>query len=87
MPGKSPYYPPPSQPAPYRRISMSPPAPGSSVNTSAVPSLTSGSYSGSAAGDHDSTSGIDLVELLNDRLSNAVDPIPMDRSLAKQAQT
>jgi len=52
--------------------------------------LTSGSYSGSATADENSNagaSGVDLIELLNDRLSNAVDPLPLDRSLAKQAQT
>lgn len=91
MPGKSPYYTHPTHPAPYSRVAISPPQPGSSVNTSAVPSLTSGSYAGSTTGDYDSSnggnSGIDLVEMLNDRLSNAVDPLPLDRSLARQAQT
>ncbi|MCJ1297773.1 hypothetical protein MMC08_000561 [Hypocenomyce scalaris] len=91
MPGKLPYYPSPTQTASYSRISMSPPEAGSSVNTSAVPSLTSSTYGGSAAGDYDSSnggsSGVDLVEMLNDRLSNAVDPLPLDRSLARQAQT
>lgn len=70
---------------------MSPPEASSSVNTSAVPSLTSSTYGGSAASDYDSShsgsSGVDLIDMLNDRLSNAVDPIPLDRSLAKQAQT
>ncbi|MCJ1271547.1 hypothetical protein MMC22_011449 [Lobaria immixta] len=91
MPGKSPYYSPPTHQVPYSRPIVSPPQPGSSVNTSAVPSLTSGSYAGSATGDSESSnggaSGIDLVEMLNDRLSNAVDPLPLDRSLARQAQT
>lgn len=78
-------------PVSYSRVALSPPQAGSSANTSAVPSLTSGSYAGSSAGDSDSSnggvSGIDLVELMNDRLSNAVDPLPLDRSLARQAQT
>lgn len=91
MPGKSPYYSPPTHQVPYTRPIVSPPQPGSSVNTSAVPSLTSGSYAGSATCDsensHAGASGIDLVEMLNDRLSNAVDPLPLDRSLARQAQT
>ncbi|KAL8728952.1 MAG: hypothetical protein Q9166_005047 [cf. Caloplaca sp. 2 TL-2023] len=90
VPGKSPYNPP-MHPAPCARVAVSPPQAGSSANTSAVPSLTSGSYAGSTAGDSDSAnggvSGIDLVELMNDRLSNAVDPLPLDRSLARQAQT
>lgn len=90
VPGKSIQYTPLARAAPYSRPAISPPQPGSSANTSAVPSLTSGSYSGSIAGDENSNagaSGVDLVELLNDRLSNAVDPVPLDRSLARQAQT
>lgn len=91
VPGKSPYYTPPARTPIYSRVSMSPPEASSSVNTSAVPSLTSSTYGGSAASDYDSShggsSGVDLIEMLNDRLSNAVDPIPLDRSLAKQAQT
>ena len=77
--------------AQYSRVAVSPPQAGSSANTSAVPSLTSGSYAGSTAGDSESSnsgvSGIDLVELMNDRLSTAVDPLPLDRGLARQAQT
>ncbi|KAL8878243.1 MAG: hypothetical protein Q9198_003904 [Flavoplaca austrocitrina] len=91
VPGKSPYNPPLHHPTPHSRGAVSPPQAGSSANTSAVPSLTSGSYAGSTAGDSDSSnggvSGIDLVELMNDRLSNTVDPLPLDRSLARQAQT
>ncbi len=91
VPGKSPYNPPLHHPTPHSRVAVSPPQAGSSANTSAVPSLTSGSYAGSTAGDSDSSnggvSGIDLVELMNDRLSNTVDPLPLDRSLARQAQT
>ena len=91
VPGKSPYYTPPTRTASYSRVSMSPPEAGSSMNTSAVPSLTSSTYGGSAASDYESShggsSGVDLIDMLNDRLSNAVDPIPLDRSLAKQAQT
>ena len=90
VPGKSSQYTPLARAAPLSRPTISPPQPGSSASTSAVPSLTSGSCSGSATGDENSqagSSGVDLVELLNDRLSNAVDPTPLDRSLAKQAQT
>ncbi|KAL8934871.1 MAG: hypothetical protein Q9216_005693 [Gyalolechia sp. 2 TL-2023] len=90
VPGKSPQNLPMHQ-AQYSRVAVSPPQAGSSANTSAVPSLTSGSYAGSTAGDSESSnggvSGVDLVELMNDRLSTAVDPIPLDRSLARQAQT
>ena len=91
VPGKTPHNPSPMHPAPYSRVAVSPPQGGSSVNTSAVPSLTSGSYAGSTTGDSDvsngGASGIDLVEMMNDRLSNAVNPLPLDRSLARQAQT
>ncbi|KAL8795633.1 MAG: hypothetical protein Q9195_001871 [Heterodermia aff. obscurata] len=90
VPRKGSQYNPLSQPAPLRRTTISPPQPGSSVASSAVPSLTSASYASSATGDESSTggaSGVDLVELLNERLSNAVNPLPVDRSLARQAQT
>ncbi|KAI4125672.1 MAG: hypothetical protein L6R35_003126 [Caloplaca aegaea] len=90
VPGKSPQNLPMHQ-ASYSRVAVSPPQPGSSPNSSAVPSLTSGSYAGSSAGDYDSSngpaSGVDLVELMNDRLGSAVNPLPLDRSLARQAQT
>ncbi|MCJ1477377.1 hypothetical protein MMC13_006048 [Lambiella insularis] len=91
MPGKSPYYAPIAKPAPYTRAAISPPSAGSSVNTSAVPSLTSGSYVGSASGGHDGSDsgahGVDLIDMMSNRLSNAVNPLPLDRSLARQAQT
>lgn len=96
MPGKSPYNAPPQ---PYSsRISMSPPSvAGSSTQPSIAPSYsnsaTSSSYSGSASGEYESSSagghgnGIDLVEMLSDRLNGAFDPLPLDRGLATQAQT
>jgi len=71
-------------PAPYSRVAISPPK-RSTPASSAVPSLTSDS--GSNSSDCDGSSGIDLVELLNDKLSTSVDREPLDRSLAKQAQT
>jgi biogenesis of lysosome-related organelles complex 1 subunit KXD1 len=37
--------------------------------------------------DCNSTSGIDLVDMLSERMDRAFDPIKMDRSLARQAQT
>jgi len=45
------------------------------------------SDSGSNGSDCDGSSGIDLAELLNDKLSVSVDREPLDRSLARQAQT
>ncbi|KAI4092078.1 MAG: hypothetical protein LQ344_003733 [Seirophora lacunosa] len=90
VPGKAPQNLPMHQ-ASYSRVAVSPPQAGSSVNSSAVPSLSSGSYAGSTAGESDSSngaaSGVDLVELMNDRLGSAVNPLPLDRSLARQAQT
>ncbi len=96
MPGKSPYNAPPQ---PYSsRISMSPPSvAGSSTQPSVAPSYsnsaTSSSYSGSASGEYEASSaaghgnGVDLVEMLSDRLNGAFNPLPLDRSLATQAQT
>lgn len=93
MPQKPGYY----HPAPphhgYGRVSVSPPEAPESVTTSGVasyePSATSSSYAGSAS-DYDSsasTTGVDLMEYMGDRLHGAFDPMPLDRSLAKQAQT
>ena len=91
MPGKSQLSPPLVKPSPYSRIATSPPSAGSSVNTSNVPSLTSGSYAGSASGDYENSSsgahGVDLIDMMTNRMSTAVNPLPMDRSLARQAQT
>ncbi|MCJ1371928.1 hypothetical protein MMC20_003148 [Loxospora ochrophaea] len=87
---KSPYRHPVAQSPSYTRVAVSPPKAGSTPNASAVPSLTSGSYAGSSKGDYESSGGaanVDLVEMMNNRVSNAVNPLPMDRSLAKQAQT
>lgn len=89
MPGKTPSKIPVAYPTPLSRVPVSPPQPSASVSSSAIPSLTSDS--GSNSSDCDSHNGgapsIDLVELLNDKLSVTVDREPLDRSLAKQAQT
>lgn len=53
-------------------------------------SATSSSYAGSASGEYDSTSsanGVDLQEYMQDRFTGAFDPLPLDRTLAVQAQT
>ncbi|TGO58374.1 hypothetical protein BOTNAR_0182g00120 [Botryotinia narcissicola] len=53
-------------------------------------SATSSSYDGSASGEYDSTAsanGVDLQEYMQDRFSGAFDPLPLDRTLAVQAQT
>ena len=83
----------------YRTTSVSPPEVADSSTTSglssAVPSYsnsaTSSSYAGSAS-EYDSASssggtGVDLMDLLSDRLTGSFDPLPLDRSLATQAQT
>lgn len=50
-------------------------------------SVSSSSYAGSAADEASDENEVDLIALLTDRLSSAFDPIPLDRSLAIQAQT
>ncbi|OAP56461.1 hypothetical protein AYL99_09640 [Fonsecaea erecta] len=68
----------------------------SDTSTSYTGSRTSaGSYSRSSyapshsSGDFDSYthSGVDVVDMLSDKMNAAFDPIRLDRSLAKQAQT
>ncbi|KAI9674123.1 MAG: hypothetical protein M1817_001941 [Caeruleum heppii] len=92
---QSPYYAPAR--SAYRTTSVSPPEAADSVTTG-VPSFTnsasSSHYAGSAsAADYDAgsssggASGIDLMDLLSDRLTTAIDPIPLDRNIATQAQT
>jgi biogenesis of lysosome-related organelles complex 1 subunit KXD1 len=77
--------------APINRISTSPSSAGSSIASSAVPSLTNGGRSESSSREFDAASdgvkGIDLIDMMTDRLHLAVNPEPMDRSIAKQAQT
>jgi len=94
MPTKPGYYYPSAQQATYSRMSVSPPeATGSS--TASGPSYDpSGSYAASyasSANEYDSSSGsassVDLMSYMDDRLQRAYNPIPMDRSLATQAQT
>jgi len=92
MPQKPGYY----QPTPhhgYDRVSVSPPEAPESVTTSGVasyePSATSSSYAGSAS-EYESTgaaASVDLIDYMGDRVQGAFDPMPLDRSLARQAQT
>jgi exonuclease VII small subunit len=77
----------------YGRVSGSPPEAPESVTTSGVPSYepsaTSSNYAGSAS-DYESTSGaasVDLLDYMGRRVNGSFDPMPLDRSLAKQAQT
>lgn len=77
----------------YSRVSASPPEHAESSTHSGVPSYGSSSIAGSsyAGSDYDSTSSgansIDLLEYMNDRLASAYNPLPLDKSLATQAQT
>ena len=92
MPQKPGQYPAPAHHG-YGRVSVSPPEAPESVTTSGVasyePSATSSSYAASAS-DYDSsgtTAGVDLIEYIGDRMHGSFDPLPLDRSLAKQTQT
>lgn len=75
---------------------VSPPEVAESVTTgtgtygNSAYSATSSSYAGSASGYEDSTSsanGVDMQEYMQDRFAGAFDPLPLDRTLAMQAQT
>lgn len=79
------------QPSPYGQIPESPPERADSVTTGGASySVASSSYAGSAS-EYDSSStgvaGVDLLDYMHDRLSNTIDPIPLDRNVARQAQT
>jgi hypothetical protein len=91
VPQKPGYYYPPQQH--YGRIPASPPEAPDSTTTSGVPSYevsaSSSHYAGSHS-DYDSSSGaasVDLLDYMGNRLNGSFDPLPLDRSLAKQAQT
>jgi len=92
VPTKQPAYrvaqqPPATRPISRTVVGISPPSIASSVHSSAVPSLTNGSTSGDGASSDGGAQGVDLLEMMTDRLSIAADPNPMDRAIAKQAQT
>lgn len=87
MTGKSPSKVPLAYPAPYK-TTISPVHRGSSTYTSAVPSLVSDS--GSTSSGRSSSGGasdVDLLDLLDIKLSHSVRSEPLDRGLARQAQT
>lgn len=62
-------------------------------HASGVPSGYSGTsagYMGGSASEYDSTqsaSGVDFQEYMQDRFATSFNPIPLDRSMAVQAQT
>jgi hypothetical protein len=80
----------------YSQYSASPPECDDSISSmSGVPSYgysgTSASYIGASSHHgYDTTgsaSGVDFQEYMQDRFSNSFNPIPLDRSMAVQAQT
>ncbi|OJJ44273.1 hypothetical protein ASPZODRAFT_135067 [Penicilliopsis zonata CBS 506.65] len=75
---------------PISRVAGSPPEISDSSTTAGSRtsgySLTSGSLSGEYESSSLSYSGIDVVDVLSDRLQNTFDPTPLDKGLAKQAQ-
>jgi len=92
IPGKAavtPYY-----PVQTQAYAVSPPETAGSVTTGSGMansySAASSSYAGSASGEYDSNAsanGIDLQEYMQDGLSNAFNPLPLDRTMVVQAQT
>jgi hypothetical protein len=74
---------------PISRVPGSPPEVSDASTTAG--SRTSGLSSGSISGDYESSSGsmpgVDVVDVLSDRMQETFDPTPMDRGLATQAQT
>ncbi len=52
-------------------------------------SARSSNYAASQSSDegYNSASGVDVVDMLSERMNSAFEPIRMDKSLAKQAQT
>lgn len=85
MPSKAPAY--------HSRAAMSPPemsdsstyggSRSSGRSYSALPS----DYAASQSSEYDSyNSGVDVVDMLSERMNSAFDPIRMDKSLARQTQ-
>lgn len=89
MPSKAPV---PASMFPISRVPGSPPDYSDASTTAG--SRTSGGLtfsSAGASGDYESSStsysGVDVVDILSDRMQDAYDPTPLDKGLAKQAQT
>ncbi|KAJ5288006.1 hypothetical protein N7478_003692 [Penicillium angulare] len=87
MPSKAPA---PANMYPISRVPGSP-TDYSDASTTAGSRTSGGMTFSSAGGDYDSSSasysGVDVVDVLSDRMQDAFDPTPLDRSLASQAQT
>lgn len=91
MPSKAPAY-----HYPASRVARSPPEMSDSSTCSGGRSsgrsysARSSDYAASQSSDYDSctsASSVDVVEMLSERMNTAFDPIRMDQSLARQAQT
>ncbi|KAJ5155727.1 hypothetical protein N7492_008530 [Penicillium capsulatum] len=89
LPSKAPA---PASMYPVSRVPGSPPDYSDASTTAG--SRTSGGLtfsSAGASGDYEpstaSLSGVDVVDVLSDRMQNAFDPTPLDKGLARQAQT
>jgi biogenesis of lysosome-related organelles complex 1 subunit KXD1 len=83
-------------PSGYSGYSVSPPEVDESVASSGGPSYgnsgysaTSSSYAGSSHGDYESNysaSGVDFEDYMQGRFAETFNPLPLDRSMVKQAQ-
>lgn len=82
----------------YTQYSMSPPdcddsyssGSGASYSHAGFTTSSAASYMGSSNGDYDtagSASGVDFQDYMQDRFASSFNPIPMDRSMAVQAQS
>lgn len=92
VPHKQPYY----TPQTHGGYAISPPEAPESVTTGTTSYghsaySATGSYAGSASGgEYDSSAsanGVDMQEYMQDRFTGAFNPLPLDRTLAVQAQT
>jgi hypothetical protein len=76
---------------PISRVSGSPPDVSDTATTAGSRTSAGFSYgSASISGDYESSSasysGVDVVDVLSDRMQNVFDPTPLDKGLARQAQ-
>jgi hypothetical protein len=72
----------------YSQLSASPPERPESISSTGA-GLYSSASSNYAGSDYESSSGatsVDLLDYMNDRLSQAYNPIPLDKNMARQAQ-
>ena len=81
-------------PTTYSRTAAASPPEFSDASTTsgsrASYSANSSSYAGSVSNDYETSSGyggVDVVDMLSERMERAFEPMRMDRSLATQAQT